>query len=346
MHEGALWILTHPEVRSLLAQRELEVVAAVERAYLGHRRGCSSLPHSVFLRFPGNDLDRIIALPAYLGDGLDLAGVKWISSFPGNLASGLKRASAVVVLNSPRTGRPFAVLEGSLISAHRTAASAALAAKLLVGDARPAALGLVGTGVINGEISRYLVRLLPEIRRFVLYDLDRSRSAAFAAGLRQRRPEADVDVVADVDSVLAQCPLVSFATTAIHPHVSDLSRCPPRSVHLHVSLRDLTPAAILGCDNVVDDLDHVCRAQTSIHLAEQLSGDRSFVRCSLGEILEGTAPPKRDPEAITVFSPFGLGILDLAVAKLVFDRALAAGKGTPIRSFLPTPEPHHAPDRP
>lgn len=341
MPDDNFWILTGGEVASFLSDNELDVVETVAKAYLAHHRGNSSLPHSTFLRFPGDDRNRIIALPAYLGDGFDLAGMKWVSSFPGNLALGIERASAVVILNSPETGRPLALFEGSLISAHRTAASAALAARTLLGGAMPPSpsLGLIGTGVINREIARYVTRLLPGIRRFVLFDLDSERAAAFAGKLRRQWPDAEAAVAPSLASLLEECSLVSYATTAIRPHVGDLSHAPAGAVHLHVSLRDLTPEVILACDNVVDDADHVCRAQTSVHLAEQLTGSRQFIRCSLGEILEGTAPPKKDDGAITVFSPFGLGILDLAVAKLVFDRALAAGTaGTAIHSFFPVPE--------
>jgi ornithine cyclodeaminase len=146
----------------------------------------------------------------------------------------------------------------------------------------------------------------------------------------------EVETAASCAEVLAASPLVSFATTATRPHVTDLSACIPGAVLLHVSLRDLAQEAILACDNVVDDPDHVCRAQTSLHLAEQATGGREFIRCTLADILRGVAPPRRGDGSIAVFSPFGLGVLDIAVGRSVVDWARAAGRGASIPAFLPT----------
>jgi len=301
------------DVEALLAGRELEIADLVARAYIAHNQGHSTLPQSLFLRFPDNDLDRIIALPAYLGDGFEVAGLKWISSFPGNLRRGLPRASAVLILNHMETGRPEVVLESSLISACRTAASAALGARTLLAGKPAGRVGLVGTGVINFEIARFL--------------------GALCSG-----GGVEAAVAASPEELLAACPLVSFATTAIRPHVADLSLCPPDTILLHVSLRDLTAEAILGCDNVVDDVDHVCRANTSLHLAEQKTGGRDFIRCTLADILEGKAPARRGDGSIAVFSPFGLGILDIALGQMVAAAARAAGRGVTVDGFFPAAE--------
>jgi len=334
MKDHDILIVRGGEVEEILAGCELAVIDAVSRAYLAHSRGQSSLPHSTFLRFPDNDLDRIIALPAFLGDGFGVAGMKWIASFPGNVKQGKARASAVLILNSAATGLPEAMLESSLISARRTAASAALAAReLRRGKPTPAA-GLIGTGVINFETARFLLHTVPDLARFVLFDLDRERAASFASRLREMAGR-EVEVAGDPQEIFRACPLIAFATTAVRPHVSDLAACPPGATILHTSLRDLTAGAILASDNVVDDPDHVSRAQTSIHLAEQQVGHRNFIRCTLADLLAGTAPAKADEDAVSVFSPFGLGVLDLAVGQLVRERALATGRGTVIESFLP-----------
>lgn len=330
-----LLILRGAEVRELLTGREGELLDLVAAAYRTHGRGDSSLPHSTFLRFPADPINRIIALPAYLGGGVDAAGMKWVASFPANVDRGMERASAVMVLNSTATGRPTAILEASTISARRTAASAALAVREFCGAAPPAELGLIGTGLINFEVARFVDTALPGLERVVLFDLSRERAEALGTRLETTLSGVSAEIAPSLDALLSRCALVSFATTAVEPHVRDLSPCPPGAVLLHLSLRDLHAESILTSDNVVDDVDHVTRAGTSVHLAEQSSGTRNFIRCTLAEILEGTARAKEDPDAVTVFSPFGLGVLDLAVASRVAELARESGAGSVIDSFLP-----------
>ncbi len=336
MLDDDLLILKGHEVLSLLTGREREIVDTVAGAYVAHGHGDSSLPHSTFLRFPDDQKNRIIALPAYLGHDFQSAGIKWIASFPDNKDLNFDRASAVIILNSPRTGRPQAIIEGSVISAKRTAASAALAAKHLHRD-HVSSVGVIGCGLINFETVRFLLALFPEIERITLLDKQEAHAQQFLAKCRELSKELQVEVAREVNTVLASSSLVSIATTAVTPHISDLSACAPGAVILHISLRDLSAETILVSDNVVDDVDHVCRAQTSVHLAEQMVGNRAFIRCSLADILIGSAAPKRNQNEITVFSPFGLGVLDLGVSKLVYDLAIRGRKGTTIGSFLPEP---------
>jgi 2,3-diaminopropionate biosynthesis protein SbnB len=335
MRDGDILILKAGDVRSVTEGREADLIDIVRRAYEAHSSGESSLPHSLFLRFPDEARNRIIALPAYLGGDFDVAGIKWVSSFPANVEKGLDRASAVIILNSTETGRPLTVAEASIISAKRTAASAALAAKTLRGKNDWDRVGFMGCGLINFEIARFLTRLFPGIRRFVAFDTDAARVEQFNNKCRAAFGGIEVEAASDPSELLRKSRLFSFATTATTPHISSLSECKPGSVILHVSLRDLAPEAILSCDNVVDDVDHVCRAQTSVHLAEQLTGGRDFIRCTLADILQSRAASRKGDDSVVVFSPFGLGVLDVAVAKWVCDQAIGQGIGTFLESFLP-----------
>jgi ornithine cyclodeaminase len=337
MYDGDLLILKGNEISALLYGRELDLVETVRRAYVAHGAGGSSLPHSIFLRFPGDQQSRIIALPAYLGAGFDVAGIKWVSSFPRNLAAGLERASAVVILNSAATGNPEAIIEGSIISAKRTAASAALAAQTLHSSPTVERAGLIGCGLINYEVARSLRALWPALDTLVIHDLDAARAAQFKSKCESAFSGLTVEVAPDLAHVLRSAPLISLATTATTPHIASLAECRAGTTVLHVSLRDLAPEAILACDNVVDDVDHVCRAQTSIHLAEQLTGRRDFIRAPLSDVLSGASPARPDDDGVTVFSPFGLGVLDLAVAQFVCELARREQLGLAVSSFLPTP---------
>ena len=335
MSRGDIRILKAHDVRGLLAGREADLIATVQAAYEAHAAEDSSLPHSCFLTFPDDSRNRIIALPAYLGAGFNVAGVKWIASFPDNHAEGLERASAVVIVNSCRTGRPEAIVEGSIISAKRTAASAALAARHLHGEAEQRAVGLIGGGLINLEVARFLRAVFPAIGVFHVFDTIPEQGQRFKERCHEALGDVEIVVAPTVEAVFESASLCSLATTASEPHIHDLGACAPGTTLLHVSLRDLSPEVILACDNVVDDVDHVCRARTSVHLAEQLTGRRDFVRCTLADITTGRAAARRDPGAITVFSPFGLGVLDMAVTARVLDYAVAADQGTIISSFLP-----------
>ena len=336
MQDGDILILRGHEVDELLVGRELELMQTVRRAYVTHNAGQSSLPHSTFLRFANNERNRIIALPAYLGGDFEVAGMKWISSFPGNLELGLERASAVLILNSALTGRPEAILEGSLISAKRTAASAVLAAKTLTQGQEISSVGLVGTGLINFEVVRFLVASCAGITKLRVFDLDVNRAIQFQDRCYESF-DVEVEVMRSIEETFRNTSLISLATTAGTPHVHSLSHCAPGTTILHISLRDLSAEVILDSDNIVDDVDHVCRAQTSVHLAEQVIGNRDFIRCTLADILRGNANVRRDKDSIAIFSPFGLGVLDLAVGSLVRDLAIERRLGTTLTSFVREP---------
>ena len=332
--EDVILTLGGPDIASLLQGKEQDIIDRIGEAYVIHGSGDSCLPHSVFVRFPKMKRERIIALPGYLGGKKNIAGIKWISSFPENYSLGISRASAVMVLNSMDTGRPQAFMESSIISAKRTAASAALACDKLHAPGDIEILGIIGCGLINREIVRFIASLSRNIQSILTFDISADRAADWAESLRGIVGDIPIEHTDVVTDLLARCPVVSFATTAIEPTISDLSMCPKSATLLHISLRDLTPEAILMGENIVDDVDHVMRAQTSVHLTEEAEGNRDFLRGTLAQILTGEIPPRDNPDAISIFTPFGLGVLDLTLGNYTYELAAEQGIGTKLTSFF------------
>jgi ornithine cyclodeaminase len=230
----------------------------------------------------------------------------------------------VLILNDHDTGYPFACLESSIISATRTAASAALAAdRLTRGRTRPTRVGFVGTGLIARYIHTFLAGTGWSFDEIGVHDLSADSAAGFRGYLEEADTPGRITVHEDAEQLIRSSDLVVFATVAAQPHVSDLTWFAHNPLVLHVSLRDLAPEIVLASTNIVDDVDHCLKADTSPHLAEQLTGNRDFLLGTLDDVMAGqvTVPAGRP----VVFSPFGLGVLDLAVAKFVYDEVTRSG---------------------
>jgi 2,3-diaminopropionate biosynthesis protein SbnB len=317
-------VISGGQVQGVLQGREAEIVELVAATYRLHGVGDSVNPPSYFLRFPDRPSARIIALPASIGGPIRVDGLKWVSSFPENVAAGVPRASAVLILNDHDTGYPLACLEASIISATRTAASAALAADWLSrGRPRPTRVGFVGAGLIARYIHMFLAGTGWSFDEIGAHDLSAESAAGFRGYLEQSDTAGRVRVYDGVEELIRCSDLVVFATVAAQPHVSDLSWFEHDPLVLHVSLRDLAPQILLASTNVVDDIEHCLKANTSPHLVEQLTGNRDFLLGTLDDVMAGrvTVPAGRP----VIFSPFGLGVLDLAVGKYVYDQVASAG---------------------
>jgi ornithine cyclodeaminase len=326
-------VIPGTQVQHTLIGREQEIVELVEQAYRLHWAGESVNPPSYFLRFPDRPSARIIALPASVGGRLRVDGLKWISSFPDNVTAGIPRASAVLILNDHDTGYPFACLESSIISATRTAALAASAADWLTrGRRRPTRVGFFGTGLIARYIHTFLAATGWRFDELGIHDLSSDSAAGFASYLERSNTTAQITHHHRAERAVRASDLVVFATTASQPHVSDPAWFEHNPLVLHVSLRDLAPEIVLASTNIVDDIEHCLKANTSPHLAEQLTGNRGFLNGTLGGVMAGrVAIPGDRP---LVFSPFGLGVLDLAVGKYVYDKVSGSGELQIVEDFF------------
>lgn len=321
-----LRILKRKDVYELLRDEEKNTIELVKTAYKLHHRKKTVLPFSSFLRFNNQSRDRIIALPAYINENGGMAGMKWISSFPNNINKNMERASAVCIVNDINTGRVRGFLEGALVSAERTAASAAIAASVLQQDKNECILGIIGCGYINSTIFRYLRTIHPRIKKVIIYDIDFERAKIFNKSI-----DYETEIVTCVRDVFSKAQLISIATTASTPFISLDELGDDNHVILDISLRDLKEDIILTSNNIVDDVDHVCRENTSVNLAEIQSKSRDFIDGTICEILDGK--DIKFTKKNIVYSPFGLGILDLYLSDYLIKKAENKNIGLQIKDF-------------
>lgn len=333
MHQDlpVLKVIGAPEIEHWLGAHAQKTFELVRDTYLAHSRGETINPDSYFLRFPDSVGNRIIALPSSIETGVRTSGIKWISSFPSNPERGLDRASALLIVNDRSTGYPLACMEGSVISAARTAASAAVGAHFLhPTPGRIHRVGVIGCGLIAQRSVELLHRLGWQIGGANLTDLSFSRAALFRAKCNFL-PHIQIT---DLRTTITESDLLIFATSAPVPYVNALEWFRHAPTILHISLRDISANVILCGQNVADDIDHCLKAETSLHLAFQTFGRKSFIDGDIAAVINGEIHPDRSRHRI--FSPFGMGILDLALAREILLAADSLGV-TSVPGFFPVP---------
>ena len=342
-------LVTADVVTEILDGSVAAAAALVRAVYVEAAAGGVVNPPSLFLRPDAERPERFIALPAALPAGPSpAAGMKWIGSFPGNLDRGLPRASAVIILNDLETGFPIACLEGAVISATRTALSAVVGAEVLAGRRETGRVAVIGAGVISrrtlemllangwrlGEVTVFDARV--EQAERLVAELGAGALGA-AAGGNPGGPGVPGSVVGSASEAVQGADLVLIATTATTPWLDDPALTRPGVTVLHLSLRDNTGATMAACDHVVDDPTHAAREGTSLERAIREEGlPPEFVR-PIGALISGVAPP-RDPARSVIYSPFGLGSLDVALGQFVLEEARARRLTIEVPEFFRLPE--------
>jgi 2,3-diaminopropionate biosynthesis protein SbnB len=318
------------DVRAVIERARPEIFARVRDTYLAHHRGETINPNSYFLRFPDKPQARVIALPALLRGERSVAGIKWISSFPENVARNIPRASAVLLLNDFATGYPFACLEAAQISAARTAASAVLGAQELHGGRTAGKVAVVGAGVISRTVVEFLRALDWTVQEVAVHDVVTGYAEKAAGHIEALGYRASVS--GSLAGAVTGADVVVLATTAATPYIVDGAVFAPGQTVLNVSLRDIAPDIIAASHNILDDVEHCLNAGTSPDLAVRKFGRRDFIDGTLAELLLGEVTLGRDRPR--VFSPFGLGVLDIAVGLEILTIGLDTGRARPVPDFF------------
>jgi ornithine cyclodeaminase len=306
-----------------------ETIEAVEKAYSLLDRGECIEPGTLIIAYNGPQGRRIMTHEAFIGGDVNVAGIKWIPSSPENpFKRGLPRASAIIVLNDPETGFPLAVMDGTIVSAMRTAAATGVGAKYLARkDSR--VVGLVGAGPINRSQIRAVREVLPELQEVKIFDLRADRAQEFAqdmekvVGLPFRVARSAEEAVSGSDVIVA-------ATVGVTPETSYIEAgwLGEGSFLSSVSASDAKIEVVLQADKRVVTDRSATKTPTwlmGLICTQGLLSEDDLTE--MGEIVNGKRPGRENNRERIYYNPTGLGVEDVIAANRVYQQAVAKGIG-------------------
>ena len=270
-----------------------------------------SQPIKPYLRF-NNPVNRIIAMPAFVGGEINAAGIKWIASFPENTKSNIKRAHSVMILNDPLTGKPTTIINGALVSAIRTASVSGFVLKkyLEVNNSASFNCGIIGFGPIGQMHFQMLNQWIGDrINHFYICDLSENCEET----INSYNKKQNITKCQSWEEVFENTNLFVTCTVSSERYVN---RKPKKgAIYLNISLRDFHPDFVKNVDvNIVDNWDEVCRENTDVEMA-YLRADMD--RTDFFEISEILNPNKIffSINKSIMFNPMGMAVFDIAIAK-------------------------------
>ena len=267
----------------------------------------------------------IHAMPAYI-PSLGAAGLKWISGYPGNQAKGLPYITGLLILNDPETGIPLAVMDATWITAQRTGAATALAAKYL---ARPdsATVGIVACGV-QGRSNLEALACVFTLGTVKAYDLHPEIAERYAREMGEHL-HIDVEPVRTVSEAVRGLDIV-VTSGPILKHPTPLIEAGWLSRGSFASLVDFDSswqgAALREADKLAtDDL-----SQMRYYRQEGYFRETPEAYADLGEIVAGQKPGRESASERTMGINLGLALEDMATAIRLYRRAKESGVGTEL----------------
>ena len=300
----------------------VEIIAAMEEVFREKGAGRTEMPPKIGI-YPGPD-EFLRAMPAYMASPRS-AGIKWVASFPKNKLKGLPGITGLIVLNDPETGLPITVMDCTWITAKRTGAASAVAAKYLA-RADAEVLAIIGCGVQGRSHLEAMLTQFPSIDRVEAYDRTEGNLARFIQemqathGIELSAEPHCAHAVRRADIIVTATEVQKTPAPSIQPEWIK-----PGGFCMTVDLdAQFTPEAIRSMDLFYsDDGPQMEFFRTMGYLATtpQAQGD-------LGEVVTGKKPGRARPEQRTMAMHLGLAIEDIMIAVRIYERAVAQGVGT------------------
>lgn len=272
-------------------------------------------PVKPYLRYRDR-VNRIIAMPAFVGGDVNFSGIKWIASFPKNIDKGLSRAHSVSILNDADSGIPVCTINTTLISGIRTAAVTGLMINKYL-EIKPGlkdlVVGMTGFGPI-GQLHLEMVGALlgDRLKEFRIYDLRPIDQNKIPIALRDKVVCCD-----SYEAAFDQVDMFITATVSNKPYINLKPK--PGSLHLNISLRDYEASFKDHVDvMIVDDWEEVCREETDIEMMHLERGLQKEDTIDLVDVFCREAMDDLKEDDVVMFNPMGMAAFDIAIGSYYY----------------------------
>jgi ornithine cyclodeaminase len=317
MGGAPLLIVSASDIAAILTHEIL--IDALDEAF---RSDMTAPPKTVhMIPQPSGRDAKLLMMPAWTNSGERLLGCKLVNVFPDNAQHGKPAVHGSYVLMSGDTGEPLAMLDGTVLTLWRTAATSALAARYLARE-DAAHLLMVGAGALSPHLVR-AHRAVRPIKRVTIWNRTRSRAISTAFALAAAGIETEV--ADDLESAMREADIVSCATLSETPlvhggwlkkgaHVDLVGAFTPK-------MREADDATVRRARVYVDDRITAPKASGDIAIPLKKKiltpGD---IQGDLFDLCRGKAKGRKRKDEITLFKSTGLAIEDLTAARLLWNR--------------------------
>ncbi|MGC9104030.1 MAG: ornithine cyclodeaminase family protein [Candidatus Methanodesulfokora sp.] len=314
--------LSYHDVDSLNLSHEL-IINAVEDAFRQKGEGLVEMPPKPGIH-PRPD-SFIHAMPAYLKRS-DAAGLKWVSGYPGNPRRGIPYIAGIFVLNDPETGLPLCIMDASWLTAYRTAAATAVSAKYMARKDSDV-LSVLGCGTQGRTNTLLLSKILP-ISTVKAYDTNESALKSYETFVKERTDLTVVRTSSPKEAVEGSDVIVTAGYILKEPNPVIEAEWVKKGASAFPLDFDSywKSSAIAAMDKFyTDDVEQLLYyiKEGWIRPVDKISGD-------LGEVVAGRKPGREKEDERIMCMNLGLAILDVAVGKLIYERALERGIGVKL----------------
>lgn len=260
----------------------------------------------------------VLLMPAWNNQGF--LGIKTVTIYPQNAASGLPGLHSTYMLHSALTGQPLALLDGNEITSRRTAAASALAARYLSREDSRSLL-IVGAGRVASLLA-YAYRTVRPIEQVAVWDINPAQAARLVEQLQADGFQAVV--AQDLATACAQADIVTCATLSTEPLIQRAWL--PAGTHLDLiggftpQMRESDDACFQGTEVFIDTDEAPMKAGDLLSPLQSGALVRADIRADLAQLCRGQHAGRTDAQQITVFKAVGTALEDLAAAQLVYLR--------------------------